>query len=114
MNVNVFTVKEISDEHILELIKNAESFTLTEVSDMNRTACKLEEIIENQGLTCRIVTQYKTALMLGALSVNPLVLAATAAIGLGTLVHTAATRNPNYDIEKNYFKKSIDINRVTK
>jgi hypothetical protein len=112
MNVNVFTVKEISDEHILELIKNAESFTLTEVADMSRTVLKLEEIIKNQGLTCRIFTPAKFALCAG--SFFPPLLGVTALFGAVSLVHLAATANPNYNIEKNYFKKSIDINRVTK
>jgi hypothetical protein len=112
MNINIFSVAKISDERILELIGNRESFTLTDIVDMSRTVLKLEEIVEKQKLTCRITTQYKSALYVGSL-IPPLAIA-TGLFALGNLAHKAATRNPDYLIEKNYFKKSIDVNRQKK
>lgn len=125
-DIEKFTTDDLSTEKIDELIKSKKSFQIVAIKDMSHVVNKLEGAIEKQNFKCRVYTGYRGA-MAGAAGVGGVALAGTAAgagaaagtaivaapvlavTGLAVAVHRLATYNPDYEIEKDLFNKSLIV-----
>ena len=121
-NVDVlrFTSDELTVEKLDELVKAKKSFWVVAVKDMSYTVHKIEGSIEKQGMSCRVYTENRSALIGGALAAslvpNPIwpatfiaSLAGAASATVGTVVHNIATYDPDYEIGKNPIKSKITV-----
>lgn len=107
IDIAVYVARNTSHSDIEKLIMTRQSFKLTAVQDTGVTVKTLESIIETQGLTCRIYTEYRAAGIAAAAwgPVAALGVVCAAAIA----VHNAVTWNPDYEIGKNYKQKTLTI-----
>ncbi|EOV1093877.1 hypothetical protein ACOLXF_003593 [Vibrio fluvialis] len=98
------------DENALkEYISRRESFTLTNVKNFSQTVKKIEDLIERQGLKCRVYTAGRSATMVAALASGPAAifgLASAASIA----AHKLATLNPDYEIAKYPLANKLEVN----
>ncbi|WP_090263233.1 MULTISPECIES: hypothetical protein [Pseudomonas] len=110
MDVNVYSLNEISNEKILEKIKKKESFILEKVDSMkfNSAIETLERLIESQGFKCRIYTSGRIAAA-GATVAGGFTGIFGALSGIAIAAHNIATWNPDYEIAKNFFGSSIHV-----
>ncbi|AQZ33436.1 hypothetical protein BHQ29_09140 [Pseudomonas sp. LPH1] len=110
MDVNVYTLHEISNEQIEQKIKNKESFIIEKVEAMRFSSAieTLERIIEAQGLTCRIYTIGRLAAA-GATIFGGLTGAVGALSSIAIAAHNIATWNPDYELGKNIIGSSIHV-----
>lgn len=110
MDISVYSVKEMSDKELFELLDQKKSFTLTDVEHQKKTVLKLESEIENRGMKCRVYTKGRSATVAAAaIPVSPTVIGGWAsALAIG--VHNLTTYDPDYEIAKNPIKNSLDIN----
>lgn len=111
MDVNVYNINEISNEKILEKIKNKESFILEKVESIKFHSAveTLERLIESQGLKCRIYTPGRIAAA-GATVAGGVTGILGFLSGIAIAAHNIATWNPDYEIAKNLFGSSIYVN----
>jgi hypothetical protein len=135
MDIGVYRCSDVSNDAIKEYIKQRKSFVLIEVESVSATVKTVEKIIENDGLKCRVFTDFRkslgglialpnVALAAGVLEggavatavggVSALAVASQAAVvgaasvvGIG--IHNILTWNPDYEIGKNYLTKSLSI-----
>ncbi|MFM2589488.1 hypothetical protein [Vibrio sp. TBV020] len=104
--MDVISYSELNDEKLRELISKRRSFTLTDVDGISRTVTRLESHIEGQGLSCRIYTAGRKAVMASTFSPAALFgLASSAAIA----AHNLATRNPDYEVAKYPLTNKLEI-----
>lgn len=125
-DIKKFTTDELSTEMIDELIRSKKSFEIVAIKDMDYVVNKIEGSIEKQNLKCRIYTGYRGAIAgaasVGGIATAGVLLGATAAsvtaviavpavlaAGAAATVHRLATYDPDYEIEKNIFDKSIKV-----
>lgn len=110
MDVNVYTLQEISNDQILEKIKSKESFIIEKVEAMRfiSTVETLENLIESQGLKCRIYTIGRIATA-GATAVGGVTGILGLFSGIAIAAHNIVTWNPDYEIGKNILGSSIHV-----
>lgn len=124
-DIKKFTTDELSTEMIDEMIRSNKSFEIVAIKDMSYIVNKLEGAIEKQSLKCRVYTGYRGAFTgtagVGSIAVAGIIgteavigaalLAAPAAVaaGVGIAAHRLATYDPDYEIEKNIFAKSVKV-----
>lgn len=77
-----------------QMIKERQSFVLTRVQDFGDIVKRLEKIIEENGMTCRIYTKKRTALIVTI----PL-----------ALLHDALTFDPDYEIAKDKINHRVFV-----
>ena len=110
MDIGVYSIDEISDKEIDELLSKRKSFTLENIVHMSRSVLVIEKLIENKGLKCRVYTKGRSATVAAAaIPVAPTVIGgwiAAAAIG----VHNLATYDPDYEICKNTLGNTLEVN----
>ncbi|PAU63662.1 hypothetical protein [Pseudomonas indica] len=111
MDVNVYTLQEISNDQILEKIKNRESFIIEKLEPMrfSSTVDTLEKLIESEGLKCRVYTIGRIATA-GATALGGVTAALGLFSGIAIAAHNIATWNPDYEIAKNIFGATIHVN----
>lgn len=104
-----FNADSLTKEKLKELIFYRESFDIANVNDISETVKKVEHAIEHQEktLTCRVYTEYRSGAVAGSLWSPTAVLGAVSAVAIG--VHNLATWNPDYEIGKNYVKRTISV-----
>ncbi|PAU59198.1 hypothetical protein BZL41_16995 [Pseudomonas sp. PIC25] len=110
MDVNVYSLQEISNEQILEKIKNKESFVIEKVDSVkySPTIEALEKIIESQGLKCRVYTIGRIATA-GVTAFGGVTGAIGLLSGIAIAAHNIATWNPDYEIGKNILGSNIHV-----
>ncbi|WP_024462318.1 hypothetical protein [Marinimicrobium sp. LS-A18] len=110
MDTDVFTLNELSDEKLDQLLADRKSFTIIQIKSMTRAAEKVETEIERRKMRCRVYTKGRAASVgAAAIPVSPTVfggLLSAAAIG----VHNLATFNPDYELAKNFVSSSLEVN----
>ena len=110
MDINVYSVNELTDEKLNDLIRTKSSFVLTDVTHMKHTVKKVEELIEMKDMKCRVYTKGRVATVAAAaIPVSPAVIGgwlSAAAIG----VHNLATYDPDYELAKNPIKSELEVN----
>lgn len=99
----------ISDHELRALIDKRESFTITRVTNFKQTVKKIEQIIEQNGATCRIYTAGRAATMAISLIPSPALLFGLAS-AVAITAHNIATRNPDYEIAKFPLSDTIVVN----
>lgn len=110
MDVNVYSLDEISNEAISIKVKNKESFTIEKIdnSKFSDTVKVLEKIIEDKGLKCRIYTIGRIAAV-GAVAVSGWATVAGIASGLAIGAHNIATWSPDYEIAKSPLTQTVYV-----
>lgn len=109
VQVESFNAECLTRDKLKELIFYRKSFDITNVSDISETVKKVEHEIEHQEkkLTCRVYTEYRSTAVAGSLWSPTAVLGAVSAAAIG--VHNLATWNPDYEIGKNYVKRTLSV-----
>lgn len=111
MDYGVYSINEITDEKISNIIEQRQSFVLSDIprTNMGEAVKAVEKLIEEKGLKCRIYTKARVATMVGLASTNPFTALAglTSAVGIG--IHNAVTWNPDYEIAKNFVMGTLTI-----
>ena len=99
----------VDEGAITKLINNRESFTLTNVKNFSQTVKKIERLIEQKGLSCRVYTAGRSATMVAALASGPAVLFGLASV-VAIAAHKVVTLNPDYEIAKYPLADKLVIN----
>ncbi|MGE1444486.1 hypothetical protein ACMFDO_26770 (plasmid) [Escherichia coli] len=99
----------LTKQKLHDLIFYRKSFDITNVNDISETVKIVEYVIEHQQkkLTCRVYTEYRSTAVAGSLWSPTALLGAVSAAAIG--VHNLATWNPDYEIGKNYVKRTISV-----
>ncbi|ANI02932.1 hypothetical protein A210_09960 [Pseudomonas putida SJTE-1] len=111
MDVNVYDLDSVTDEHIGMKIRARESFVLECPNSTKFTMAveKLEKMIESQGMTCRIYTIGRVAAM-GAAAWTGWGTVIAAGAGIAMAAHNIATWSPDYEIGKLMTGSKIYVN----
>lgn len=111
MDISVYSIKEISDDKIKQMIRANKSFVLNDIdrTSFSDAVSTIEKLIESQGLKCRVYTKGRAAAMgAAAIPVSPTIIGGWAA-GLFIAAHNIATWNPDYEVAKNIATGSLTI-----
>ena len=109
VQIESFNAEFLTKQKLHDLIFYRKSFDITNVNDISETVKIVEYVIEHQQkkLTCRVYTEYRSTAVAGSLWSPTALLGAVSAAALG--VHNLATWNPDYEIGKNYVKRTISV-----
>ncbi|MFJ7790633.1 hypothetical protein [Pseudomonas sp. NPDC096925] len=101
MDVNVYDLDSVTDEHIGMKIRAHESFVLEcpNSTKFAKAVETLEKLIESQGMTCRVYTIGRVAAM-GAAAWTGWGTIIAAGAGIAMAAHNIATWSPDYEIGK--------------
>lgn len=108
---------ELQSSDLKKLILEKQSFVLIGIrGNIMDSISKVETEIESQGMKCRVTTDLKGT-MAGAGAVGVLsaavaavpAAAAGAAFFMGSIIHSIATYNPDYEIVKDYINAKLTI-----
>lgn len=107
MDISVYSINEITDGELHNLISNRKSFVLDNINRLNMPEAvkSVEKAIEAQDMKCRVYTKGRVAAMTAELAIPMVGWAAAAAIG----VHNLATWDPDYEIAKNILTGSLTV-----
>lgn len=83
-----------------DLIKDHETFAISDALDTTRIAAQIEKIIEYHGMTCRVYNANRSLSIASALIPTPqtILFGVISALSIG--IHNLATRNPDYEVIK--------------
>lgn len=111
MDINVYSIKQVSNEKISSLINTKSSFVLEDIDRLNigEAVESLEKIIESKKMSCRVYSKGRAATVAAiALPISPAVLGGwAAAVAIGA--HNLATWNPDYEIAKNLATGTLTV-----
>lgn len=96
---------ELSNELLDLLLKRTASFIVRAVNDQGLMVQRLEQRIEERGLTCRVYTENRAA----SLGVGALVPGIGWAAAAAMAVHNIATWSPDYEIGKNKIGNRVTV-----
>ena len=108
-DIENFTSDELSKEKLDELISSRTSFKVVTVKDIGYMVNKIEGAIEKVNLKCRVYSEMRTAAIAGIAIPTPVTILGGLAAAASTAIHNVVTFNPDYEIGKNYIKKSISV-----
>lgn len=97
---------------LLRAILAHENFSVIDADVAQSVAVEwLEKVIEENGMTCRIYTKYRTgALAALALLATPITAGVSLVVGgIAIGAHRLATRDPDFEIGKGMIGNSIDV-----
>lgn len=101
--------EELDSEKVKNLISDNESFEVVGLSGrMGSAVSKVENLIETQGLSCRIYTYGRVAAAGGSFfgGVTGVVGIASA---IGMAAHNLATYNPDYEVAKHVIDNKLSV-----
>jgi len=107
-DIENYTSDDLSTEKLDKLIDSRKSFKVVAVKDIGYLVNKLEGAIEKKDLTCRVYTEFRTAVISAGLF-TPFTIIESLAAGAGVAAHNLATFNPDYEIGKNKIKSHISV-----
>ena len=109
LQIASFNADSLTKEELKDLLHDRKSFDITNVTDISETVKRVEFEIEHQekNLSCRVYTEYRSSAVAGSLWSPTVILGAVSAVAIG--VHNLATWNPDYEIGKNYVKRTISV-----
>jgi hypothetical protein len=107
MDIRVYSLKQTSDERILELLRSHQSFVLEDIGRLNISEAveAIENKIETLGMKCRVYSKGRAATVAAELAIPLVGWAAATVIG----VHNLVTWNPDYEIGKNRLTGTLTI-----
>ncbi len=84
---------------ITSLVTSHKNFVMdVDRGDLMKACAKIERLIEGAGMTCRVYTKGRVAgAVFGVAGV------------LGTIIHNAATLNPDYEIGRNIATNTVTV-----
>lgn len=111
MDIGIYSIKEIKDAKIAELIEDKKSFVLEDVDRLSigNAVETIEKLIESKGFSCRVYTAGRASTMVGAIIPTPVTVIAGWASALAIGAHNIATWNPDYEIAKNIATGTLTI-----
>ncbi|AWH87901.1 hypothetical protein [Limnobaculum parvum] len=109
MDILKYTSDDLGDDELAYLIKHRKSFQVVGVRNITSVVNKLESTIESLGYRCRVYSEYRAALMAGALIPVPVALFAGWGAAIGAAVHNLSTFNPDFEIAKNKLQGTVTV-----
>lgn len=111
MDIGVYSIKNISDSQVENLFREKKSFVLEDIDRTNFSEAveTIEKMIEGLGMKCRIYTKGRKALMVGAVTPNPVTFVAGVASAIAIGTHNVATWSPDYEVGKNLAMGTLTI-----
>ena len=107
--MTTITYEELDSPNIKDMIKEHTSFEITGLSGrMGSAVSKIENIIESQGLSCRIYTYGRVA-SAGATFIGGITGLAGLASAVGMVAHNIATYDPDYEIAKHLVDNKLSV-----
>ncbi|CAH5168900.1 TPA: hypothetical protein MEC17_000244 [Klebsiella pneumoniae] len=107
LDIRTYGIKDISKEQMKMLIEKKISFRLSGIRDMSGTVKKVEKMIEDQELKCRVYTEYRAAGMAAAVWGPAIAIGAITAAGIA--LHNVVTWGPDYELGKNYVSDTLSV-----
>jgi hypothetical protein len=118
-DIPVYKSQHLQLDKIKKLISERKSFKIEDAENTSKVVHSVEKEIEEQGFKCRVYTSFRKAAIAatGAAWFSP-ILGVPGALGLGAAgivagigigIHTIATYDPDYEIEKNLFNNDITV-----
>ncbi|QFG28512.1 hypothetical protein F6476_04545 [Pseudomonas umsongensis] len=110
MDVGVYNFEEISNDEILERLRNKESFKINKIpfGAYTEATAKIESLVESLGYKCRVYTIGRVGGILPAIGSG-----VGAVVGIGTALtiaaHNVATWSPDYEIGRNLYGRDIEL-----
>lgn len=101
--------EDLNTDRVESLIKNHADFEVTGLSGRMKSAVqRLENLIESEGMRCRIYTYGRVAAAGGSFFGGITgVLGVASAVGM--VAHNAATLNPDYEIAKHRIDNRLSV-----
>lgn len=101
--------EDLDSIKVKDMVKRHESFEITGLSGrMGSAVSKIENIIETEGLSCRIYTYGRVA-SAGATLVGGITGLAGLASAVGMAAHNIATYNPDYEVAKHIVDNKLSV-----
>jgi hypothetical protein len=93
------------------MLREKRSFILEDIERTNFSEAveTVERLVEEIGMKCRIYTKGRKALMVGAVTPNPVTFVAGVASAIAIGTHNVATWSPDYEIGKNLAMGTLTI-----
>lgn len=103
------TYEELDSEKVKNLIADNHSFELVGLSGrMGGAVSKIENLIESQGLSCRIYTYGRVVIAGGSILCGLAgVVGIASMVGMGG--HNIATFNPDYEVAKHFIDNKLSV-----
>lgn len=98
-------ISATQSKEITQAILNQQNFIIYDVANMGDIVVHLENIIEQNNMSCRIYTKNRVA----AAAVGILHFGTGVATLAGIAAHNLATRNPDFEIAKDYIHNQIFV-----
>lgn len=114
MDNSVYSIERISNGELTAKIRQRANFVIEGIPRLNmpETVATVEKLIEAEGLTCRVYQKGRiAAAAVGASLVLPVAgtIAASAAAAAASAVHHLVTRNPDYEVAKNFATGTLTV-----
>lgn len=110
--ITIVAYEELDSPNIKDLIKEHKSFEVRGLhgvsGGMDKAVSKIENLIECQGLSCRIYTYGRVAAA-GATLVGGVTGLAGLASAVGMAAHNIATYDPDYEIAKHLVDNKLSV-----
>lgn len=101
--MDISNMKKISVNNLevaWKMIKNHETFAISDAINTSDIARKIESIIESMNMKCRVYTANRSIAMLSTLIPTPFTLAMGTFSLVSIGIHNLVTWNPDYEIIK--------------
>ncbi len=108
MDVLIRSELDMLDPEINKLIDKRLSFTLTGV-EKSQAVRVLEALIEQKGLSCRVYTENRSALMGAAFIPTGITQLTGIVTAIGVGIHNLATFNPDYEVGRHPVENKITV-----
>ncbi|WP_448482059.1 hypothetical protein [Pseudoxanthomonas mexicana] len=111
MDIGVYSIKDLANSQVEELLREKKSFVLEGIDRTNFSEAveTVEKLVEALGMKCRVYTKGRKALMVGAVTPNPVTFVAGVASAVAIGAHNVATWSPDYEIGKNLAMGTLTI-----
>lgn len=111
MDISIYSINEISNKEVEELLKARKSFILKDIprTGIGEAVETVEKLIESLGMKCRIYTKGRKALMVAAAASNPFTMVGGIASAVVIGAHNVATWSPDYEIGKNIATGTLTV-----
>jgi hypothetical protein len=112
MDIGVYSLRDVPDEKIGELLDERKSFVLEDIDRLNFSQAveTVERKIEARGMKCRVYTAGRSAVIAAAAVPTPVTVLGGWASALAIGAHNLATWDPDYELAKNVATGRLDVN----
>lgn len=109
MDIRVYKLDELADEKLLKLLKDHESFIISEIPHrfFPEAIKTLEKHIDNLGMKSRVFAKARKTLMAGSFFGPTALFGVASAAFMGA--HNLLTYDPDYEIAKNRITGTLTV-----